>query len=64
LSNFPDYDISRFFEQTNKFIKEAEKSGGKVFVHCISGISRSTAVICGYLIIEKQMKPKGNQIST
>ena len=52
-----DYDISKFFEKTNNFIREVEKTGGKMLVHCISGISRSTAVICAYLIMEKNMKP-------
>eukprot|EP01080_Neovahlkampfia_damariscottae_P006887 gene6887-11049_t len=53
-----DYDISKFFDQTNNFLKEVEKTGGKVLVHCISGISRSTAVVCAYLIMEKNYSPE------
>lgn len=31
-------------------IREAVQSGGKILVHCHAGISRSTGIVCGYLM--------------
>lgn len=33
-----------------RMIDEAVRSGGKILVHCHAGISRSTSLVCGYLM--------------
>lgn len=35
---------------TNAFIDECRKDGGRVLVHCNAGVSRSAAVVIGYLM--------------
>ena len=41
--------IGLFFE-TIQFIESAISNGGRVFVHCVQGVSRSTTFILSYLI--------------
>jgi hypothetical protein len=43
-------DIQEYFEECVKFIDDAVSSGGKVFVHCMCGVSRSSTLIAAYLI--------------
>ena len=40
---------------TTNFIENAIKSGGKVLVNCIEGVSRSASVIIGYLMISQNI---------
>lgn len=48
-------DIKQYFENSNCFIDNAINNGGKVFVHCKSGISRSATIVLAYLIKVKKM---------
>lgn len=50
-----DFDLSQHFEQANQFIKSALENNGKIYVHCICGVSRSVSIVCAYLIKEHQM---------
>ncbi|EKM50670.1 uncharacterized protein PHACADRAFT_54994, partial [Phanerochaete carnosa HHB-10118-sp] len=45
-------DILQHLDGTTEFIKSAleENESNKVLVHCLMGISRSTTVVCAYLI--------------
>lgn len=43
-------DIQSHFKPTYEFIDKALSNSGKVLVHCSAGISRSTSIICAYLI--------------
>lgn len=51
----PSWNIAVYFEQTSKFIDDALKSGGKVFVHCVVGISRSATLVIAYLVMCRGM---------
>ncbi|CAI2383548.1 unnamed protein product [Moneuplotes crassus] len=43
-------DIKQYFHEGIEFIDEAIKNGGTVFVHCAAGVSRSSSMICAYLM--------------
>ncbi|XP_044764912.1 dual specificity protein phosphatase 3 isoform X2 [Coccinella septempunctata] len=47
----PSWNISVYFELAAKFIDNAVKSGGKILVHCVVGISRSATLVLAYLMI-------------
>ncbi|CAI7729364.1 unnamed protein product [Closterium sp. NIES-54] len=44
------------FEECNQFIEQCEREQAKVLVHCMSGQSRSPAVVVGYLMRAKGVK--------
>uniref|UniRef100_A0A7S3NEU8 protein-tyrosine-phosphatase n=1 Tax=Aureoumbra lagunensis TaxID=44058 RepID=A0A7S3NEU8_9STRA len=43
-------DISPHLDVITRFIHQAQSQGGKILVHCNSGISRSSAAVLAYLI--------------
>jgi len=45
-----DQDISKHFRPVNQLIREAREAGGAVLVHCIRGVSRSSALVCAFLV--------------
>lgn len=47
--------LSKEFDKAVEFIKECHNSGGKVYVHCMCGVSRSSTLVAAYLIKEKGM---------
>jgi len=48
-----DFDISKDFENSNQFIDDAIKNGGKVYIHCMCGVSRSVTLTIAYLMTKK-----------
>ncbi|XP_008427995.1 dual specificity protein phosphatase 13 [Poecilia reticulata] len=50
-NDLPTFDLSPFFRPAAEFIHLALSSGGKIFVHCAVGVSRSAALVLAYLMI-------------
>ena len=46
-------DIAATFEESIDFIKTAKEMGGRILVHCIAGVSRSSSVVLAYLMKEE-----------
>jgi hypothetical protein len=49
-------DMTFKFQLSNTFIREAEKSGGKIYIHCMCGVSRSVTVALAYLLFKRQIE--------
>jgi protein-tyrosine phosphatase len=52
MRDSPNENISRFFNDTIKWIVTAIRNGGSVFIHCWAGVSRSSTIAIAYLIKE------------
>ncbi|CAB3258933.1 unnamed protein product [Arctia plantaginis] len=50
LADVPKEDLISHLPETNEFIKQAIADGGVVLVHCHYGVSRSAAVVIGYIM--------------
>eukprot|EP01088_Endostelium_zonatum_P018965 TRINITY_DN6318_c0_g1_i1.p1 TRINITY_DN6318_c0_g1~~TRINITY_DN6318_c0_g1_i1.p1 ORF type:complete len:196 (-),score=30.18 TRINITY_DN6318_c0_g1_i1:82-669(-) len=48
IHDHPFADLYTHLERTSKFIHKARVNGGKVYVHCAAGISRSSTVTIAY----------------
>ena len=46
----PEFNIKKFFDQTNEYINRVRTEGGNILVHCKVGRSRSVSCIIAYLI--------------
>lgn len=57
LDDDPNENLLAHFNDTNKFIETAITAGGRVFVHCAMGKSRSATVICAYLMWKFGVSP-------
>lgn len=55
VQDSPDQDIGRSFEAAGAFIQQALQEGGRVFVHCNQGRSRSVSVLAAYLMKYRRM---------
>ncbi|XP_010084441.1 PREDICTED: dual specificity protein phosphatase 13 isoform B-like [Pterocles gutturalis] len=52
----PAFNLSIFFYDAANFIGKAlNTSGGKVFVHCAMGVSRSASLVLAFLMIHENM---------
>jgi protein-tyrosine phosphatase len=43
-------DLGTYFDAVTRFIDDELKNGGRVLVHCVAGVSRSTTLVLAYLI--------------
>ncbi|EGZ11984.1 hypothetical protein PHYSODRAFT_303805 [Phytophthora sojae] len=55
LKDSQDEELIPHFQTVAKFIKRVERLRGRVLIHCISGASRSPALLVAYLMIDKDM---------
>ncbi|XP_006817775.1 dual specificity protein phosphatase 3-like [Saccoglossus kowalevskii] len=49
------FNLSRFWEETGKFIHKALNDNGKVLVHCYMGFSRAASTTIAYLMLYHNM---------
>lgn len=47
------FSLKQFFNEAADFIESALLSGGKVYVHCQMGISRSSTLVLAFLMIKR-----------
>lgn len=50
VSDSPDEPIFSLFPVVNQYIEEARLNGGKTFVHCHQGVSRSCSFVIAYVM--------------
>lgn len=55
LKDHVQENIESVFYEVIEFFESAKASGGRVFVHCVQGISRSSTMIIAYLIFSQRM---------
>lgn len=48
-------DISCHFHSVNEFLNEALDAGCAALVHCVRGVSRSTALVCAYIMSRSEL---------
>lgn len=51
--DLPETNINKILKETCPFIENALNQNERVLVHCNAGVSRSSSVIIGYLILNK-----------
>jgi hypothetical protein len=52
LKDHPQENIECIFYQAINFIEEAKNENGKVYIHCVQGISRSATICIAYIILK------------
>jgi predicted protein tyrosine phosphatase len=50
IDDWHEEDLSQHFHECFSFIEDGMQNGGCVLVHCLAGISRSPAIVIGYLM--------------
>ncbi|KAI9514898.1 hypothetical protein NQZ68_029743 [Dissostichus eleginoides] len=53
ILDLPDTDITSYLEECSGFIELARQQDGVVLVHCNAGVSRSSSVVIGYLMLRE-----------
>jgi len=51
----PFQSLNAVLKQVIEFITEAESCGRKVYIHCLMGLSRSSALLFGYVMFKKRI---------
>ena len=57
IDDVPSANLAPYFDRTADKINDVVRRGGKVLVHCMAGISRSSTLCIAYL-----MKHKGTSL--
>ena len=55
LKDHVQENIESVFYEVIDFMEKAKAAGGRVYVHCVQGISRSSTMIIAYLIFSQRM---------
>lgn len=51
-----EQNIIQYFDETNDFIQQTYKAGGRILVHCQAGVSRSATILAACLMKSKKIK--------
>ena len=55
INDDPWLSIDKYFDECIEFIEQSQQCNGKILIHCMCGISRSTTIIAAYLIKKYKM---------
>ncbi|XP_061790275.1 dual specificity protein phosphatase 19-like isoform X2 [Nerophis lumbriciformis] len=53
ILDLPDTNITSYLSECSAFIHQAREKHGVVLVHCNAGVSRSCAIVIGYLMLRE-----------
>ncbi|XP_041645034.1 dual specificity protein phosphatase 19-like isoform X1 [Cheilinus undulatus] len=53
ILDLPETDITSYFGECSSFIDQAREQDGVVLVHCNAGVSRSSSIVIGYLMLRE-----------
>ncbi|XP_061602144.1 dual specificity protein phosphatase 19-like [Cololabis saira] len=53
ILDLPETQITSYLEECSSFIDQAQQQGGVVLVHCNAGVSRSSSIVIGYLMLRE-----------
>ncbi|KAM3862663.1 dual specificity protein phosphatase 19-like [Diretmus argenteus] len=53
ILDLPDTDITSYLRDCSSFIDQAREQSGVVLVHCNAGVSRSSSIVIGYLMLRE-----------
>ncbi|MED6292551.1 hypothetical protein CHARACLAT_001458 [Characodon lateralis] len=53
ILDLPETDITAHLEECSSFIDQAREQDGVVMVHCNAGVSRSSSIVIGYLMLRE-----------
>ncbi|KAM6916212.1 dual specificity protein phosphatase 19-like [Xenentodon cancila] len=53
ILDLPETQITSYLEECSSFIDQAQKQDGVVLVHCNAGVSRSSSIVIGYLMLRE-----------
>ncbi len=62
--DMPQQNLIQYFEEAIQFIRDVKKIGGKVFVHCFAGVSRSATIVIAYLMGKMSLPEAYNYVKT
>ncbi|ARA72043.1 hypothetical protein BNJ_00214 [Kaumoebavirus] len=60
----PNTKLYKVFAEAHNFINQAIKGGGKVMVHCMAGVSRSSTIVISYLMWRAYCKKEKHDVHT
>ncbi|KAM9365498.1 dual specificity protein phosphatase 19-like [Pholidichthys leucotaenia] len=53
ILDLPDTGITSYLQECSSFIDQARQQDGVVLVHCNAGVSRSSSIVIGYLMLRE-----------
>ncbi|KAF4524090.1 hypothetical protein B566_EDAN007673 [Ephemera danica] len=54
LADLPVANIKKYFDCASEFIEQAISSNGRILVHCVMGMSRSSTCVVAYLMLHQK----------
>ncbi|XP_068597819.1 dual specificity protein phosphatase 19-like [Brachionichthys hirsutus] len=55
ILDLPETDVTSYLEECSSFIDQARGQDGVVLVHCNAGVSRSSSIVIGYLMLKEEL---------